>query len=47
MLLAIANLVIAYPAVPTWARREALLFCVVIVCVFGSDSWTAAHLFVR
>jgi hypothetical protein len=43
MLLAIANLVIAYPAVPTWARREALLFCIVIAVLLASDLWTVAH----
>ena len=36
-LLAIANMVITCPAVPTWARREALLFCLLITLAFGSD----------
>jgi hypothetical protein len=42
-----ANMVIAYPAAPVWARREALLFCLLMALVLGSDGWTLVHLLAR
>lgn len=43
-----ANMVIAYPAAPLWARREeALLFCILMALVLGLDGWTLVHLLDR
>lgn len=42
-----ANMVIAYPAAPVLARREALWFCILVALVLGMDGWTLVHLLVR
>lgn len=42
-----ANMVIAYPAAPLWARREALIFCIPMALILGLDGWTLVHLLDR
>lgn len=39
-----ANMVIAYPAAPLWARRKALWFCIFIALILGSDGWDVMRL---
>jgi hypothetical protein len=40
----VANMVIAYPAAPLWARREALLFYIVMALVLDMDGWNVMRL---
>ncbi len=33
------NMIIAFPGAPTWARREALLFCILLAFVLAHEIW--------
>lgn len=42
-LLMAANMAIAFPVAPKWARWEALLFCVIVGIAVLIDSWSLAQ----
>jgi uncharacterized protein DUF5658 len=43
-LLMAANMAIAFPVAPKWARREAFFFCVIVGIAVLFDSWSLMHI---
>ena len=46
-LLMAANMAIAFPVAPKWARREAYLFCVIVGVAVLIDSWSLVQTLAR